>query len=152
MSEANPIRVYVTHLFSETDDYLRVFEFLESADRFFYLNTSKPENVPASGGVEAIQEELIGQIKQAEAMMVLASLYAENNDPVRWQMDVADANKIPTIAIRPFGGVAETPEALANRAAAHIGWNDREMVDALKFHARGEDTSRWETIEFTMDD
>lgn len=152
MSEQNPIRVYVTHAFSESDDYLRVFEFLESVERFFYLNTSKPENVPEAGGMEAIQEELIGQIKQAEAMFVLASLYSEESDMVRWQMDVADANNIPTIAIRPFGGVAETAEDLVERAAAHIGWNDREMVDAVKLHARGEDTQRWETIEFTMDD
>jgi hypothetical protein len=37
VSESNPIRVFVTHAFQETDDYLRVFEFLESVDRFFYL-------------------------------------------------------------------------------------------------------------------
>ena len=62
MYENNPIRVFVTHTFSENDDYLRVFEFLESVDRFFYLNVSKPENVPTTGGMEAIKDELIRQI------------------------------------------------------------------------------------------
>ena len=63
MSEKNPIRVFVTHVFEETHDYLRVFEFLESDDKFYYLNVSKPENIPQQGGMDSIKEELIGQIK-----------------------------------------------------------------------------------------
>jgi len=34
VSEDNPIRLFVSHLFEEDVDYLRVFEFLESVDRF----------------------------------------------------------------------------------------------------------------------
>lgn len=151
MSEKNPIRVFVSHTFQESDDYLRVFEFLESVDRFFYLNCSKPENMPQSGGLEAIKDELIAQIKESEAVIVLASQYIEQNDLTRYQMDVAEANDKPIIAVRPFGGVAETPQELIDRANEHLEWNEREMVDSLKRLARLEDTSRWETIEFTLD-
>ena len=45
----------------------------------------------------------------------------------------------------------ETPHDLVGRARENIEWNDREIVDALKRQARHEDTSRWETIEFTLD-
>ena len=135
MAENNPIRVFVTHTFAETDDYLRVFEFLESMERFFYLNVSKPENVPESGGLEAIKDELIAQIKESEAIIVLSSLYSLKTDMIKYQMDVAEANGKPTIAIRPFGGMAETPAELVERADEHIEWNDREMVDALKRRA-----------------
>ena len=51
MSESNPIKVFVTHNFKDNVDYLRVFEFLESMERFFYINCSKPENVPKEGGI-----------------------------------------------------------------------------------------------------
>ena len=148
MYEDNPIRVFVTHTFSENDDYLRVFEFLESVDRFFYLNVSKPENVPTTGGLEAIKDELIQQIKASEAVIVLPSLFAEKGDLVRYMMDVAAANDIGMIAIRPFGGLMDTPEEIASRVQEHIDWNDREIVDALKRQARGEDTARWEVIDF----
>lgn len=148
VSERNPIRLFVTHAFEETDDYLRVFEFLESVDRFFYLNVSKPDNVPTSGGIEAIKEELIAQIKEAEAVIVLPSLYEDKASLARFLMDAADANMKPMIAIRPFGGLLETPQAIVERAREHIEWNDREIVDALKRQARGEDTARWETIDF----
>ena len=151
MSEDNPIRVFVAHNFQESDDYLRLFEFLESMERFFYLNVSKPENMPGTGGMEAIKEELISQIKECEAVIVPASFFMEQNDLARFELDVAEANKKPVIAIRPFGGMAETPKALVERVKEHIEWNDREIVDALKRQARNQDTSRWETIEFTLD-
>lgn len=148
MSESNPIRVFVTHNFHESDDYLRVFEFIESDERFFYVNCSKPENMPETGGLEAIKQELIEQIKECEAVIVLASLYAEQTDLVQYQMDVAAANNKPTIAIRPFGGMLETPPALVESAKEHIEWNDREIVDALKRQARMEDTARWDVVDF----
>ncbi len=148
MSENNPIRVFATHAFEESDDYLRVFEFLESVDRFYYLNVSKPENIPTTGGLQAIKDELIAQIKLAEAMIVLPGLYEAKGDLVRFMMQVADANDIGMIAIRPFGGIAETPDEIVQRCQEHIEWNDREIADALRRQARGEDTSRWEVIDF----
>ena len=148
MTEDNPIRMFVTHNFVEDDDYLRVFEFLEGVDRFFYMNCSKPENVPGSGGLEAIKDELISQIKTCEAVVVLATHYIENAELVSFQMDVAAANEKPMIAIRPFGGMVETPEALVERVKEHIDWNDREIADALRRQARLEDTARWDVVDF----
>ena len=148
MSENNPIRVFATHCFDESDDYLRVFEFLESVDRFFYVNVSKPENLPTTGGPQALKDELIAQIKASEAVIVLASAYQQNADLVNFMLDVAEANKLGMIAIRPFGGTQETPEELEKRCNESVEWNNREIADALRRQARGEDTSRWEVLDF----
>ncbi|MDH4108851.1 MAG: hypothetical protein OEW35_11055 [Gammaproteobacteria bacterium] len=148
MSEKNPIRVYVSHLFRADSSYLRVFEFLESVERFFYINTSRPENMPQSGGLAAIKDEYIAQIKQAEVAVILASQFDENADLLRYQMDVAEANDKPVIVIRPFGGVRDTAPELAKRARKHLEWNEREIVDAVRQLARHEDTARWDVIDF----
>jgi hypothetical protein len=148
VSENNPIRVFVSHLFREDADYLRIFEFLESVDRFFYLNVSKPENIPQTGGLEAIKDEFIAQIKLSEAAIVLPEHYAENKDLVTYQMDVADANDKPIITVRPFGGLNETPADLLDRAKEEIKWDNREIADALRRQARHEDTARWDVIDF----
>ena len=147
MYEHNPISVFVTHTFSETDDYLRIFEFLECVDRFYYLNVSKPEEAP-SGGIDEVKDVLINQIKECEAMFVLPSIYEAQPDLVTYMMDAADANEKPMIVIRPFGQVSRTPSVLVDRCNEHIEWNAREMVDALKRQARLEDTARWETVDF----
>ena len=148
MSENNPITVFATHAFEESDDYLRVFEFLESVDRFYYINVSKPENVPDSGGLQAIKDELIEQIKASEAVLVLSSTYDDKPDIVKFIMDVAEANNLGMVAIRPFGGLLETPAELVERCQEHVKWNDRDIADALRRQGRGEDTSRWEVLDF----
>jgi hypothetical protein len=148
VSEKNPIRVFVTHTFSESDDYLRVFEFLESVDRFYYMNVSRPENIPATGGLEAIKDELIAQIKASEVVVIVADVLAEKPDLVHYMMDVADANDINMVAIQPFGHIGETPADVAARVKDDVEWNARTIVDSITFQARGKQTSRWEVIDF----
>ena len=148
MSENNPIRVFTTHCFDESDDYLRIFEFLESVDRFYYLNVSKPENLPTTGGAQELKDELISQIKAAEAVIVLASAYEQNKELVNFMMDAAEANKNGMICIRPFGGTLETPKEIEQRCGENVEWNNREIADALRRQGRGEDTARWEVLDF----
>jgi hypothetical protein len=148
VSENNPIRVFVTHVFEESDDYIRVFEFLESVDRFYYINVSKPENIPSGGGVEAIKDELIEQIKAAEAFVVVSDAYEKKGDLVSYMMDVAEANDIGMIAVRPFGGMTETPQNIVDRVDEHVEWNARKIVDTIKRQGRGEETARWEVLDF----
>ena len=148
MSENNPIKVFAMHAFEESVDYLRLFEFLENVENFYYINVSKPENIPKAGGMQAIKDELMRQIKDSEAVFILPALFDEKTELVRFMMQVAEANNKAMIAIKSFGSVFETAAEVVERSQEHIEWNDREMADALRRQARGEDTARWEVIEF----
>lgn len=148
MTENNPIKVFASHVFEETLDYLRVFEFLESVDRFYYINVSKPENIPEAGGLQAIKDELIAQIKTAEVVVILSSTYEERPEIVKFIMDVAQANRTGMVAVRPFGGATETPAELLERCQEHLEWNNRELADGLLRQARGMDTVRWDVLDF----
>jgi hypothetical protein len=150
MSEKNPIRLFVTHSFASHPDYHRVFEYLESSPNFFYRNCSVPDHAPSAGGKEALKEEYRTQLKDAEVVIVLSSLYLENEYWTTYQMDAAQAVNVPLVAIEPFGGHIAMPEEVAKRAAEVVGWNERLIVDAVRRQARHEDTHRWETIEFKL--
>lgn len=148
MSEKNPIRVFVTHCFEEDPDYHRVFEYMESATNFFYVNVSSPDSLPAGGGKEAVKEELLKQIRLSECIVVLSGLYATNREWLQYQMDAAQANEKPLVVIEPFGGIEDVPAAVSERADETVGWNERNIVDAIRRQARHEDTARWEVIDF----
>lgn len=150
MSEKNPIRIYVTHAFASHPDYHRVFEYLEASPNFFYRNCSVPDHPPASGGKEALKEEYRTQLKNAEVVVVLSSLYLENEYWATYQMDAAQATNLPLVAIEPFGGTIKMPAELTKRAAEVVGWNERAIVDAVRRQARHEDTARWDMIEFKL--
>lgn len=151
MSEKNPYRVFVTHLFQPSEDYQRVFEYLESRDNFFYLNSSNIEQMPPTGGSEAIKEVLREQIKPAEVVIMPIAVYDANPDLVGFQMDVAQAFKKPILAINSFGETVAIQKDIVDRCDDIIDWNDRALISAIKKLGRGEDTAEWEVIEFDLD-
>jgi hypothetical protein len=150
MSEQNPIRLYVTHAFASHVDYHRVFEYLEALPNFFYRNCSAPDRIPAAMGKEALKEEYRAQMKNAEVVIVLSSLYIENEYWTSYQMDAAQASNLPLVAVEPFGVNVKVPAEVAKRAAEVVGWNERLIIDAVRRQARHEDTVRWDTIEFKL--
>ncbi|HET9389005.1 MAG TPA: hypothetical protein VFO44_05105 [Steroidobacteraceae bacterium] len=150
MSQADPIRLFVTHLWENSDDYLRVFEYLESSRNFFYRNSSKTEVRP-QGDKEALKEDLRRQIAPVEVVIGLSSLYETSQDLVTFQLLYAQASQKPVILMKPFGSQRPVPKALADLADELVDWDERALVDAIRRQARHEDTTRWDTIEFKME-
>jgi len=150
MSQNNPIRLFVTHAWEASDEYLRIFEYLESARNFFYKNSSLPDKAPAAGN-EADREELRRQIAPAECVIALPGLYRQQSDLMLFQMTFAKASDKPVILMRPFGANAVLPNAITSMADQIIEWDGRALVDAIKAQARHEESQRWDTIEFKLD-
>jgi hypothetical protein len=150
MSQNNPIRVFVTHAWETSDDYLRIFEYLESARNFFYKNLSAPDKAPA-GGKEADREELRRQMAQAECVIALPGLYAKQSDLLLFELTFAKASDKPVILMKSFGANAVMPKEIISLSDQVVEWDGRALVDAIKGAARHEETNRWDTIEFKLD-
>ena len=150
MSQGNPVRIFVTHAWENSDDYLRVFEYLESARTFFYRNCSTPDRRPP-GDKEALKEDLRRQIAAAEAVVGLSSLFDTHQDLLTFQLLYAQASQKPVILMKPFGSRKEVPKAILDLADEVVEWDERALVDAIRRQARHEDTTRWDTIEFKLD-
>ncbi|HJP39861.1 MAG TPA: hypothetical protein QF499_12155 [Gammaproteobacteria bacterium] len=151
MSESNPFRIFVTHLFQENEDYRRVFEYLESRNNFFYTNLSNPDNMPSSGGGEAIKEELRNQIKEAEVVILPLAIHPENPSLIGFQLDYAQASKKPVLGVQAFGATVSIDKPVIERCDDVIEWNERTIISSIKRLARNEHTAKWETIDFNLD-
>src|SRR5690349_15388653 len=151
MSQNNPIRLFVTHAWDTSDEYLRIFEYLESARNFFYKNLSAPDNAPKSGGKEADREELRRQIAQAECVIGLPGMYRQDSELFLFQLTFAKASDKPVILMRPFGANAVLPKQITDFSDQIVEWDGRALVDAIKAQARHQETNRWDTIEFKLD-
>jgi hypothetical protein len=150
MSQNNPIRLFVTHAWETSDEYLRIFEYLESSRNFFYKNLSEPDKAPA-GGKEADREELRRQMAQAEAVIALPGLYRKNSELMLFELAFAKASDKPVILMRPFGANAVLSKELTELSDQIVEWDGRALVDAIKAQARHEESNRWDTIEFKLD-
>ena len=150
ISQQDPVRIFVSHLWAVDDDYLRVFEFLESARQFYYLNSSQPDARP-SAGKESEREELRKQIAPAEAVILLVSHYRRAPDLIEFQANYAKAAGKPIVLLVSFGASGAISSKLQSLADETIDWSERSLVDALRRQARHEATTRWDTIEFKLD-
>lgn len=152
MSQRDPIRVFVTHCFEESDDYVRVFEYLESARNFYYRNCGNI-TPPADLGrsQDALREEWRRQMNMAEVVIALSSLYSANQDQFIFQLNYAKASDKPVIFLPLFGREQPKLKALDGLIDESISWDERALVDAVKRQARHEETTRWDTIEFKLD-
>lgn len=150
MSQSNPIRIFVTHVWEHSDDYLRVFEYLESPKNFFYRNYSTPDRTPP-GDKEAQREDLRRQMAPVEAVVALPSLLQAHRDLFTFELLFAQASQKPVILMKPFGAAADIPKEITDLADEIVDWDERALVDAIRRQARHEDTTRWDTIEFKLD-
>ena len=150
ITQQNPIRLFVCHVWVEDEDYHRIFEYVESSPNFFYRNTSKPDVRPP-GDKEALRESLRNQIVEAEVMILPAALYRRNMDWVEFQMHCAKAYDKPIIVLEPFGSTDTIAPAVQELADDVVPWDQRQLIDAIKREARHEETTRFDVIEFKLD-
>lgn len=152
MTEKNPFKVFVAHEFAENAEYSRVFEYLESRDNFYYLNYSNPDAAELGAGPEAMQEAIREQIKHCEVAIVPAGMLSGKAPMVEFEMKVAQAFDKPIVLIQPFGATMSIPKDALDVAAEIVEWDERQITDAIRRAARGEDTATWDVIEFDMDE
>lgn len=151
MSEDNPIRLFVSHLFLPDDEYFRVFEYLESSPNFFYRNVSAPEKPPRARDPVSLQEALRTQINEAEAVLVLSKMHARSPAMIEFQAVYARGEGKAVIVMEAFGAGEPVSPRLRELADSVVGWNGRDMTDAIKLQARHEDTARFDMVEFKLD-
>src|SRR5882672_83074 len=128
MSQRDPIRVFVTHAFELSDDYLRVFEFLESARNFYYRNCGGAEQRPVDISVEGLHEALRQQMAKAEAVVALAGLYTTHRDLLVFQLNYAKASDKPVVLLPGFGREVMLPAAVMQMSAERAKWDERSLV------------------------
>ena len=90
ISQQNPVRVFVSHAFEPSDDYHRVFEYLESSHNFYYRNCSDPEQ-RGTGERDKLKDELRRQISLAEVVIVPSGQYATQREWIDFQLNCAKA-------------------------------------------------------------
>lgn len=150
MSERNPIRVYAVHGWHRDDDYVRLFEYMESADNFFYKACSDPDARSAEGDGTAARRTLITEsLKNAECVLCSAGTWERFNDWARFTVEKARELDLPVVALEHFGP-RDMDIRLKGHAEEVVGWDSRSIVDAVRRQARHEDTTRFDTIEFDL--
>lgn len=150
ISQQNPVRLFVSHVFEPADDYDRVFEYLESSHNFYYRNCSDPSRA-AHAEPEAMKEELRRQIALAEVVIIPSGMYRLHPELIDFQLNCAKGLDKPVVVLESFGVKAKLPVQFEALGDEIVEWNDRSIADAIRRQARHEETARWDVIDFKLD-
>ena len=125
ISQQNPVRVFVSHAFEPSDDYHRVFEYLESSHNFYYRNCSDPEQ---RGDRRARQAE--GRAAPADRTgrsrdRALGTVRRSTASWIDFQLNCAKGLDKPVIVLETFGVKEKMPVQLEALGDEIIEWNER---------------------------
>jgi hypothetical protein len=136
VTQKNPVRLFVCHLWRK-EDYLRVFEYLESAPNFFYTNTSTPESPEgrsrnrSRGPAQADFRSRVSSCRRRYTGETSTGSVGE----------FAKAFDKPLVLLEPFGGqdTSRRPQDLADEPA---GISVNSSMRSSDRRARGDDALR----------
>ena len=147
MSETHPYRIFVSHVWQAHDDYTRLFDYLGDAKDFYYVNLSTPDVPPSDTTRTGIEAALARQIGPAEVVIILGGMYDQHKDLIELQIALVKKHHRPIVGLRPSGSQL-VPPVIEQSADVVVVWSERTIVDAIKLYARGEQTNRFEVIDF----
>lgn len=150
MSEKDPIRLFVTHAWADNEDFLRVFEFLESSPNFFYRSFAAIDARPGDD-VEAQRDALRAQVRPVELVVATAGLLRAHSSLLVFQMTFAQSLRRPVLLLPEFGTTGQVPKGVRDLATEMVEWDERALVGAIRRLARGDQTGQWDVVEFTLD-
>ena len=92
MSENNPHRIFPSHGWVKDEDYLRLFEYLESTTNFYYSNVCDPDTSPEGETVAQRRTRVIAGMKDAEVLIVLSGMYETQRQWVDFEIQAANTS------------------------------------------------------------
>ncbi len=125
-------RLFVSHYFSSHDDHDRLVELLERVKTFRYSIISIPEDFKYRKMSKTnLEEEIRRQMKPANGVLVLDSVYLANPGWVQFELNQAVFAKKPIIGIRQLR-TKEISKAISSVADETVGWNEEVLIAAIK--------------------
>lgn len=125
-------RVFISHAWHYSADYLRVVQFLDAAPRFRWMNLSVPEHDPLS--MHDLAYELRNQMRPADVFIIIAGMYVNHSESIDFEMSFARRIGHPIIALWPRGNV-RMPLSIQRAATAFVGWSTASIVGAIRQYA-----------------
>jgi hypothetical protein len=149
MSENDPIRIMASHGWEADEDYLRLFEYLESTTNFYYENVLQPHESPEGEAVAQRRTRVIDAMKRAEVLVVMSGQYERFRSWLDFDLSAAKAHSRPVVLVEPFGP-NDAPDELKRQADVIVGWDSRSLEDAIRVQARQDMSKRYDVIDFDL--
>ncbi len=129
-------RLFISHSWKYSDEYVRFVNLLNNAKYFRWTNYSCPEHDPAIDpttqvGKRKLTEALRNQIRPVHCVIILSGMYINYSYWIQKEIDIALEYEKPIIGVKPWGR-QKIPTIIQEIADEIVGWNTDSIIDAIR--------------------
>lgn len=104
MSNDNIVRVFISHSWDYSDDYVSLVKFLNRIIEYDFYNYSVPKQDPLTAADDKeLLDELCDQLRGCHILIVLATMRPTYSDWIQKEILIANVYNKPVLAIIPRG-------------------------------------------------
>ena len=123
--------IFISHAWKYNDDYYTIIDWLNHSS-IVYHNYSVPEHDPLdAGNTSKLKSALTEQMKHANIVIIIAGLYTNHSDWIKYEIDESKRMNKKIIAIKPRGNV-NLPFQVQDAANKIVNWNRNALIEAIK--------------------
>ncbi len=130
--------IFISHAWKYSEHYKKVVQWINEAQQegtLKWKNYSVPSHDPlidpgTTVGKIKLKEELKGQIRPANIVIILSGMYAAHSEWIDFEIDTAVDSKKYIIGVKPWGQ-ERVPTKISSNATAMVGWNKDSVINAI---------------------
>ena len=104
MSQGRIVRVFISHSWDHSDQYVYLVNFLRRIEDFQFYNYSVPKHDPLKASSEKdLLDDLCEQLRGCHVLIVLATMRPTDSEWIQKEILIANIYNKPVIAIVPRG-------------------------------------------------
>lgn len=136
MESVKTYDLFISHPWQYTLEYNFLVEMLNKEPRFYWRNYSFPEydiiiNPVSTAGKRQLYEDLEGQIKYANAVLIIAKMYNEHSYWIDKELELAAKYKLPVILVKSIPN-EEIPGFLAHQSHEIVNGDVSSITTAIR--------------------
>jgi Thoeris protein ThsB, TIR-like domain len=128
--------VFFSHSWDYDAELITIKKWLSEANLIniadFSITKFKPLDTKSNRELEIELEKII---KMVHIVVVIAGIYTSHRKWMQKEIDIAKANNIPIIGIKPRGA-QKLPISVKNNAKELVSWNSNSLISAIRKWAR----------------
>jgi hypothetical protein len=128
-------KIFVSHVWNAQHKYYwDLIRLLDQASRFSFVDLSVPKLRPFDGDYDAVRNEILTVLRQADVILVINTPVITKSHPVKDELREAEEHGIPIIAIKPAAGhgITKSSRLDAIERAHKANWTTKSIVGAIK--------------------
>ena len=135
MSPTKKYKIYISHGWTNNENYGRMVKILNGIRYFYWENYSVSEHEHASseeGITPDFHNILFNQIRHVDFIIIFAGMYNDHREMIEKEIEIAKSFDIPIVGIKPWEEGRDVPSEISDVSKMVLGWKSHTVANGIQ--------------------